>query len=281
MSALDLLLALRCAARRLRPRPLDEAGFTLSELMVGSFIALMVLSTVFAAMRVQGRGAAMQAGLADAQTTTRGAGELFIEDMRMAGFGMLGVDPSANLPPLAVTQSGATTTFTLRGAFSGVSTTLLAAAAHGATTITVALPATGAFQVGQLVLIDSGLSSEVKTITSIGASGGGQSLGLNTSLANDYPIGPNVTQLEVVTYTYDGAILRRNNQVVADNVTQVQVQYVDQNGNIAATPGTNVRSIQVSFIVRQATKLPDNPWAESRITTEANLRNLAFRFTLS
>ena len=272
-------VAQRFALRR--KRPLNEDGFTIAELMVGSFIALVVLSVVFAAMSAQGRGAAVQAGLADAQTTTRGAGELFVQDMRMAGYGMLGVDPTLNLPPLAVATSAGTTTFTLRGAFSGVSTTLLAAAASGASAITVVTPPSGSFQVGQLVLIDSGLSSEVKTIASVGSSGGGQSIGLDSALANSYPIGPNVTQIEVVTYTYDGTLLRRNNQVVADNVTQAQVQYVDQAGNVTPTPGTNVRSIQVSLIVRQATKLPGNPWTESRVTTEANLRNIAFRFSLS
>src|SRR5262249_38064723 len=157
-------------------------------------------------------------------------------------YGMLGVSDTAGIPPVAVTNGGGTTTITLRGNFSNVSTTLKNAAAAGANSVVVNPPASGAFAVGNLVLGDSGLNSDVKTITSVTAGGGGFTIGLDSALANAYPIGPDVTQIEVVTYTLTGTVLRRNNQVMADNVTGFQLQYVDQNGNVTATPGTTVRS---------------------------------------
>ncbi|HZR82080.1 MAG TPA: hypothetical protein VFD92_13370 [Candidatus Binatia bacterium] len=262
----------------------SEAGYTIAELLVAAFMATFVLTVVFAAVRVQGRGAAMQSGVADTQVTARGAGELLSEDLRMAGYGMLGVAPTENVPPLQVTVAGGVTTLTLRGNYSDVSTTLVTAAAAGVSTITVARPTNGAtFQAGNLVLVDSGLNSEVKTIASVAANGlNNLDIGLGpTPLAHAYPIGPDVTQIEVVTYTYDGTLLRRNGQVVADNASTFSMQYVDQAGVVTPTPGTDVRSVILSLVARQPTKLPGNPDATSSVTTEANLRNLAFRFSLS
>ena len=94
-----------------------------------------------------------------------------------------------------------------------------------------------------------------------------------------------MTQLEVVTYLYslqNGTMsLRRNNQVVAENVPTFQMQYVDDNGTISATPGANVRSVTISFVAAQAAPMPGNPTPVSNVATEANMRNLAFRFSLS
>ena len=271
----------RRAARR-SPFLAGEDGYTLAELIVAAFMATFVLSVVFAAVRIQGRGAAMQAGVADAQLTARGAGELLMEDLRMAGYGMLGVSSTTNLPPLAVTTASGTTTITLRGNYSNVSTTLAVAAPAGASTVTVAPPANGsAFVVGNRVLIDSGLASEVKTIQSVGSSGGNVTVGLDTALANAYPIGPQVTQLETVTYTFNGTMLRRNNQVVADTASSFQLQYVAQNGTVTATPQADLRSVLLTLVAKQPTKLPDNPAATASVSTEMNMRNLAFRFTLN
>src|SRR5690606_303771 len=143
-------------------------------------IGLFVVGTVFAAVRVQGRSAAFQTGLADAQLTSRGAGELLLQDLRMAGFGMLGLSPAdaANHPPVSVTTSGGWTTLTLRGAFSNVTTTVATAINAGTSTISVTPPAMGSFEPNNFVLVDSGLASEIRRITSVGSSGGNVTLGL-------------------------------------------------------------------------------------------------------
>jgi hypothetical protein len=207
----------------------------------------------------------------------------------MAGYGMLGVAPQANVPPLSVSVDGNVTTLTLRGNYSDVSTTLAAAATAGATSVIAVPPANGkTFVVGNLLLVDSGLGSEVKRITSVGSSGGNVEIGFAgvnggpAALANSYPIGPDVTQIEVVTYQYTSTtrVLRRNDQVVADDATTFTLRYVDQAGTETPTPGDNVRSVKLDLVARQPTKLPDNPAASSSVRTEANLRNLAFRFSL-
>ncbi len=260
----------------------DQAGYTIAELIVAASIALFVLGVVFAAVRVQGRSAAMQSGVADVQATSRGMGDLLVQDLRMAGYGMLGVSPTAGVPPLTIAQTGGVTTLTLRGNYSDVWANLAVAAPAGASSLTITPPASGkSFQVGNLVLVDSGLSSEVKTIASVGSSSGNVQIGLDDALDHAYPVGPEVTQIEVVTYTWNGTILRRNGQVLADNATTFQLQFVDQNGVVTPTPGDEVRSVLVDLVAAQPSKLPDNPTASSSLSTEANLRNLAFRFSLS
>ncbi|MBY0280366.1 hypothetical protein K2Z84_33960 [Candidatus Binatia bacterium] len=260
---------------------------TIMELLVGAGISLFVIGTVFAAVRVQGRSAAFQSGLADAQITSRGAGELLLQDLRMAGFGMLGMSPadSTNNPPVAVNTVSGVTNIVLRGAFSNVTTTLAGAASAGQTTLSVNPPASGTFSTGNLVLVDSGLSSEVFTITSVGSNAGLIQLGLSGQLKNSYPLGPFVTQIEVVTYTYGNEggrmVLRRNGQVVAENVPTLQLQYIANDGTITSTPGTTVRSVTINFQAAEPSALPGNPTAKSNVTTEANMRNLVFRFSMS
>lgn len=254
---------------------------TIMELLMAAFIGLVVVGMVFAAVRVQGRSAAYQKGLADAQLTSRGAGELLLQDLRMAGYGMLGVPPAANVPPLSMQTVAGVETLTLRGAYNNVTTTLAGAASAGDTTINVNPPAMGTFEVGNLVLVDSGLSAEVKEITGVTVNGGTIALALDASLVNDYPLGPFVTQLEVVTYTWQGNVLRRNGEVVADNATVFDLDYIDQNDVETEDPGATVRSVVLDFQASQATPILDNPTATSRVTTEANMRNLAFRFSLN
>lgn len=260
---------------------------TIMELVVGAGISLFVIGTVFSAVRVQGRSAAYQTGMADAQLTGRGAGELLLQDLRMAGFGMLGVSPddAENFPPLEVEVAAGVTTIVLRGAFNNVTTTLAGSIGAGATELEVNPPGMGTFEVGNLVLVDSGLSSEVFTITSVGSSGGTIDIGLDGQLQNAYPLGPFVTQLEVVEYTYGaeaGAMfLRRNGQVVGENVPTFQLQYIDDDGTVSPTPGDAVRSVMINFEAAQAAAVPGNTTARSKVVTEANMRNLTFRFSLS
>jgi len=270
-----------------RGRLRDESGMTIMELMVGAGLALFVIGSVFSVVRAQGRSAAYQTGMADAQLTGRGAGELLLQDLRMAGFGMLGVSPddAEDFPPLEVDVDGGVTSIVLRGAFGNVTTTLAGSASKGAATLNVNPPAMGAFEAGNLVLVDSGLSAEVFTITGVGSSSGTFQLALDGTLKNDYPLGPFVTQLEVVTYTYGaeggGMFLRRNGQVVAENVPSFDLRYVDEDGNVTDDPGDRVRSVVLDFEAAQVGTLPGSTTAKSKVETEANMRNLAFRFSLS
>lgn len=259
----------------------SESGLTIAELLMAAFIGLVVLGASWGAVAVQGRSAVYQTGLADAQATGRGAGTILLQDLRMAGYGMLGVSPDDDVPPLEFDQSGGVTTLTLRGAFANVQTTLKTGAAAGATSLTVNPPAEGSFITGESVLVDSGLDSEVKTITSVSTVGGDLTIGLDSALDHQYPVGPNVIQLEEVIYTWDQTMLQRNGQVVADNATEFELQFVDQDGTVSAAPGDDLRSVLLEMVAADPAPLPDSAVPQSTVETEVNVRNLTFRFDLS
>jgi hypothetical protein len=273
----------RCASTRSPARLLtDERGMTIAELLVGAAIAMVVLGVGFGTVAVQGRSAALQTGLADAQHTGRGAGEILLQDLRMAGFGMLGVDPEEEVPPIEFGVLGGETTLTLRGAFTNTQTTLAVGAAKNANSVVVNPPPAGtAFVPGELVLIDSGLSSEIKTITGVTPNGGNQTINLDSPLQHQYPIGPNVIQLEEVVYTWENDLLLRNGQVVADAATTFDLDFVAQDGAIADEPGENLRSVVLDLVAEHPSPLPDTPTPDSHVTTEVNVRNLTLRFDLS
>jgi hypothetical protein len=257
-----------------------EAGFTIMELLMATFIGMVVLGTMWGAVAVQGRGAATQMGLADAQLASRGAGEVLLQDLRMAGFGMLGASKDSDIPPIEVTSVGAVTEITLRGAYTNTQTTIAGSTPAGSSSVTVLPPANGSFKVNELVLIDSGLNSEMKTITGISTSAGNLVVGLSSPLQFQYPLGPNVTQIEQVEYEYDGAILRRNGDVLVDNVPGFDLRYIDQAGNETPEPGDDLRSVIIELQAEQSSNLPGNHQAHASVDTEVNVRNLAFRATL-
>jgi hypothetical protein len=258
-----------------------EAGFTIMELLMATFIGMVVLGTMWGAVAVQGRGAATQMGLADAQLASRGAGEVLLQDLRMAGFGMLGASKDAAVPPIEVTSVGAVTEITLRGAYTNTQTTIASSTPAGSSSVTVLPPPAGtAFKVNEMVLIDSGLNSEIKTITSLSTSGSNLVIGLSSPLQYQYPLGPNVIQIEQVEYEYDGAVLRRNDEVLADNVPGFDLRYLDQAGDETTEPGDDLRSVILELEAEQSSNLPGNHHAHASIDTEVNVRNLAFRATL-
>ncbi|MBM4265284.1 MAG: hypothetical protein FJ144_01510 [Deltaproteobacteria bacterium] len=260
----------------------DERGLTIAELLVGAAIAMVVLGVGFGTVAVQGRSAAMQTGLADAQNTGRGAGEILLQDLRMAGFGMLGVDPEDAVPPIEFGVLGGETTLTLRGAFTNTQTTLKVGAPKNATSVVVNPPPAGtAFVAGELVLVDSGLSSEIKTITGVSTVGGDLTINLDSPLQHQYPVGPNVIQLEEVVYTWENDLLLRNGQVVADAATTFDLDFVAQDATVADEPGENLRSVVLDLVAEHPSPLPDTPTPDSHVTTEVNVRNLTFRFDLS
>jgi hypothetical protein len=266
--------------RRSRSALASEAGFTIMELLVATFIGMVVLGTMWGAVAVQGRGAATQMGLADAQLASRGASEVLLQDLRMAGFGMLGVSKDEAIPPIEVTTVGAVRTVTLRGAYTGTSTTIAASTPAGSSSITVLPPTEGAFRTNELLVIDSGLNSEIKTLSSVSAAGGNLVLGLSSPLEFQYPLGPNVTQIEEVEYSYDGAVLRRNDEVLVDSAGSFLLRYVDQNGTMTTDPSDDLRSVLLDMQAAQSSNLPGNLSAHAAIDTEVNVRNLAFRATI-
>ncbi len=254
----------------------SEQGFSLIEMLVAIAISGAILGSMVGAMTAQGRSASYQQGLADAQLTSRAVGYLFQQDLRMAGYGMLGVGADTGLSPLEYANANGRQELTLRGAFGDIRSALLTSTSAGSSTIEVSVGSN--FGVGEIVLIDSGLSSETGVIAGAQVVGGALQIQLEDSLAHHYPTGTKVTEIEQVLWVLDNGVFRRNGSVMGDNLRDLQLDFIAENGDVAAAPGADLRAVRISLRSAQATGLPDNPEASSIMQTEVNVRNLAFRF---
>ena len=257
---------------------ISEKGFSLIEMIVAIAISGTILGSMVGAMTAQGRSASYQQGLADAQLTSRAVGYLFQQDVRMAGYGMLGVGAEAGLPPLEYATINGRQELTLRGAFGDIRSALLATASAGSSTIEVAAGAN--FATGEIVLVDSGMSSETGVISGVQVVNDALEIQLEGSLAHHYPAGTKVTAIEQVLWVLDNGVFRRNGSVMGDNLRDLQIDFIAENGDVSATPDEGLRAVRVSLRSAQATGLPDNPEASSIMQTEVNVRNLAFRFQM-
>lgn len=260
------------------PEKRSEQGFSLVEMLVAIAIGGAILGSMVGGMTAQGRSASYQQGLADAQLTSRAIGHLFQQDLRMAGYGMLGVGADTGLSPLSYAAPTGRQELTLRGAFGDVRSALLATAGAGSSAVHVAVGPN--FVEGELVLIDSGLSSETKTITGIQTIDGALQLQLDGSLEHQYPMGTKVIEIEQIVWALENGIFRRNGSVMGDNLRDLQLEFIDHEGEVSSAPTDDLRAVKINLRSAQATGLPDNPEASSSMQTEVNVRNLAFRFQM-
>jgi len=254
-----------------------EQGFSLIEMIVAIAIGGTILGSMVGAMTAQGRSASYQQGLADAQLTSRAIGYLFQQDVRMAGYGMLGVGADTGLSALAYETQNGRQELTLRGAFGDIRGKLMASVSSGSSTIEV--PPSPDFGVGEVVLIDSGMSSEMGVISALQIVGGALQIQLETALEHQYPMGTKVIEIEEVLWVLDNGVFQRNGSVMCDNLRELQIDFIAEDGEITAVPSPDLRAVQISLRSAQATGLPDNPEASSIMQTEVNLRNLAFRYS--
>jgi hypothetical protein len=67
---------------------------------------------------------------------------------------------------------------------------------------------------------------------------------------------------------------------MGDNMRELQLEFIDQDGDISSSPSDDLRAVKIVLRTAQATGLPDNPEASSTMQTEVNVRNLAFRFQM-
>ena len=256
----------------------SQKGFSLIEMLVAITIGGSILGSMVGAMTAQSRSASYQQGLADAQLTSRAIGYLFQQDLRMAGYGMLGVGAETGLSPVSYATQTGRQELTLRGVFGDVRSVLVETAGAGSASIQVA--AGSNFVVGEVVLIDSGLSSETGTIAGLQTIDGALQIQLEGSLAHQYPMGTKVTEIEEIIWLLEDGIFRRNGSVMGDNMRELQLEFIDQDGDISSSPSDDLRAVKIVLRTAQATGLPDDPEASSTMQTEVNVRNLAFRFQM-
>lgn len=253
-----------------------EKGFTLIELMVAMIIAMVIVAAAFTVLVTSNKATQINEQVADTQQNVRLAMELISQDIKLAGFNMIGAigacvvgtpPQPAPIVPLDNVPGGAVGTIndvgpdsvrlvvpSMTAGIAGGLPVLTAAANGNANLITLAagditaMTASG-MVLGSVVSIGGGHSSAVTAI-------GGTTLTLGTPTpslpagAIAFPINTPVYLLQCVTYAVSTApatcggstsCLTRNGIPMVDGIEDLQLAYGCDGCNTAAPnpPGPN------------------------------------------
>lgn len=252
-------------------------GITLIELLVALIISGILIAALYRTFIGQQKTYTVQEQVADMQQNARVAINKMMREIRMAGFGGVGDVLSAGgvngftnriTLPAALPYNNS---ITILGGFDQVST-LAADAAEGQTLVTLA-NATNRFDGAANGFISIG-GTESNTV--VGRAGAVLTLGSPLKLTHRItdPLGNPVIvpifKIEAITYicgVSDGKpVLQRNEntgggaQPLADNIENLQFEYLDGNGNLLALPIANpdaIRMIRITVTARTAMNDPD------------------------
>jgi Tfp pilus assembly protein PilW len=228
-----------------------EHGYSLAELLVVCAVLGLVMAGVLTLYMTGSTVALTGQNKTEAQQGARGT-LLIEEDLRQAGYGF-----PANTIANPVVSAANATSITFWADLTNTSTTLSAAAASGATTLTVTSGA--GFASPNVIYVINGGVWETATVasataTTITLTGGG--------LTNAYPPGAQVGLPRQITYSWDGvATLSRNSgagaQTVVSGVTAFQLSYYDTTEALIPTASlaanlANIRRVVISMTVQSA-----------------------------
>jgi prepilin-type N-terminal cleavage/methylation domain-containing protein len=268
----------------------NTRGFTLLELLAAISVAAIALTMLASAVRSQGSSAIFQMGSADMQQNVRGALELFRREVRMAGYGMSSV-LTTTLPVLEVPAAGAGNLYrvNLRGNFGFVKSRVNAATAAGASTIalqkyqttptSICMPGNPAksFTPGERVSFESALLgvAEIRTITAFDSVN--CTVTVTPALTVSYDSGSPVNEIQEISYRLDNTnVLWREDVVMADQIDNMAMQYVLNDGTQVADPVAVMANLRSASITLRSEKPErDGLTPQAELETEVRIRNLA------
>ena len=236
---------------------MNRKGVTLIELLVALIISAIIVAGIYRVLLTQQQSYAVQEDVVDMQQNVRVALNVMMRELRMAGFGNIGaVLPTSihgkvytNIVNPDVPSAGALT---------------ILAGLGGSTALTGINPSPNQNQitVSGAALFDTGdrsyisiAGSESYHITNIA----GLTLTLNRNVATSFKTDGTtpVYAIRAITYIVPSGttVLRRNenlgggNVSLAEDIENVDFQYLDGNGNPTVTPA-NIRTIRVAVTAR-------------------------------
>jgi prepilin-type N-terminal cleavage/methylation domain-containing protein len=252
---------------------MNRRGFTVIEMLASIALAAITLVILASAARSQGRSTLFQMGSADMQQNVRGALDLFVREVRMAGYGMAAV-PTEDMAPVEVIASGDPYAVRLRGNYGNVHSQGSGSASQ--VTLDPAAAPFPMFTAGKDLAIFSELLgvAEVRTITAYDAGTG--VIALSADLEQTYEVGSPVNQLDAVLYRLDAqGILWRNNDPTADQLNVLQLSYVLKDGALVADPAANLDTLRAATVRMRAEKEErDGLLPQAEFSTEVRIRNL-------
>lgn len=234
---------LRIAFRR-------EHGYTLAELLVVCAVLGLVMAGVLTLYMTGTTVALTGQNKTEAQQGARGT-LLIEEDLRQAGYGF-----PANTVANPVFFAASATSVTFWADLTNSTTTLSAAAASGATVLTVTSGA--GFAASNVIYVINQGVWETRTVASATAT----TVTLTAGLTNAYPAGAQVGLPRQITYSWDGVgTLSRNGgggaQPAVTGVTAFALSYYDSTETLIP-PATlaanlaNIRRVVIGMTVQSA-----------------------------
>ena len=222
-------------------------GYSLTELLVVCAIFAMVAGGSLGLYRIAQQTYTTTSGLIDSQSEARAAIDRMVADLRLAGAFVVG---ATNAPTAVTSASSSAITFLADIDGDTLSSGAEATASSASGTSVTVSSATG-FTANEYLYIGSGITREVRQISSIS----GTTLTLSASLTNTFSSGSIVRSVESVAWTYDSSAQTLTRQVgsttaetVASSVSSFTLTYYDSS-NATTTTAASIRRIKVNLTV--------------------------------
>jgi prepilin-type N-terminal cleavage/methylation domain-containing protein len=270
----------------------ESKGLTLTEVLVALVVSAILIAALYRTFIGQQKTYTVQEQVVDMQQNARLAINRMMKEMRMAGFGNVGmILPSATFGSKTLSNA-------INANNPGAGVTVITVGES--TTLAVEPTASNQIQVTSLTdsqgnaLFDTGNRKYVSVdglesfqITNVDT--GNKILTLNGNLTQGPKQNAPVFALRAVSYQVDGGTftLRRDENLGAgeetliDNITGLQLQYLDESGNVIADPvanAANIRVIRVAVTARTSVSDPDyksdGGYRMRTITSNINVRNM-------
>jgi type IV pilus assembly protein PilW len=236
--------------------------------MVAMVLAIIVTGAIYHTYAVQTKSYNIQDQLSEMQQNARAAMEMIVRELRMAGFGEAGFTvPDANA--VVASNSSAGPDAIMVSDSQGLSTEIPANIAAGSPTITVAFldpngDGTNDFFQNAGVIISNGAQTEGFQI--IGIDPATNTITLSGTLANSY-VAEGTVVVPATIYDVNASRLRRNTDVLAANIDDLQFAYIFDDGEEANAPNNadaddtndtdDIRSIRINLLARARSGDPD------------------------
>jgi prepilin-type N-terminal cleavage/methylation domain-containing protein len=240
-----------------------KQGVTLIELMIALVMSSIIIAALYRVFISQQRTYTVQEQVVDMQQNVRGSINRMMSEIRMAGFGNVGdvLDLVGGVNGFTQTITTGPSSITIVGGLKQIrrdngDPILISSASGNTITLNYATdefdrPAHRFISIGG-VESSTVLQRNVRILT------------LSSNLKFNHPVDTPIFKIQAITYTtgLSGGkpVLQRNEntgggpQPLADNIENIQFEYLDAQGNPTANPA-NIRMVKVTVNAR--TDMPD------------------------
>jgi len=223
-----------------------EDGYTLTELLVVCALFAMIAAGSLGLYKIAQETYTTSYALVDSQSEARAAIDRMVADFRLAGSFVVG---ATNAPTAVTSASSSAITFLADIDGDTVTSAGAEATASSASGTSVTVSSATGFTANEYLYIASGITREVRQISSIS----GTTLTLGASLTSVFLTDITVRSVESVAWTYSSNTLTRQvgsatAEDVATNVSSFTLTYYDSSNN-TTTDASSIRRIKVNLTV--------------------------------